>query len=95
MNNKKLIRLTESDLHRIVKESVKRVLKEEYPAWGQKTAAAYGEDPAFNQIDADSIRSYWQKQGLTGIELERKVQQTMYDNTTRRNGGGGMDRMGY
>jgi hypothetical protein len=28
MNNK-LIRLTESDLHRIVKESVKRILKEE------------------------------------------------------------------
>ena len=26
--NKKLIRLTESDLHRIVKESVRRVLKE-------------------------------------------------------------------
>ena len=29
--NKKLIRLTESDLHRIVKESVKRVLKESKP----------------------------------------------------------------
>ena len=28
--NKKLIRLTESDLHRIVKESVNRVLKEAY-----------------------------------------------------------------
>ena len=27
--NKKLIKLTEQDLHRIVKESVKRVLKEE------------------------------------------------------------------
>ena len=26
--NKKLIRLTESDLHRIVKESVKKILKE-------------------------------------------------------------------
>ena len=28
--NKKLIRLTESDLHRIVKESVNRVIKEEH-----------------------------------------------------------------
>ena len=28
MNNKKLIRLTESDLHRIVKESVNKVLNE-------------------------------------------------------------------
>ena len=30
MKNKKLIRLTESDLHRIVKESVNRVLNEGY-----------------------------------------------------------------
>ena len=30
--NKKLIRLTESDLHRIVKESVNKVLKEDAPA---------------------------------------------------------------
>ena len=28
--NKKLIRLTESDLHRIVKESVTSILKEDY-----------------------------------------------------------------
>ena len=33
---KKLIRLTESDLHRIVKESVKRILKEE--SYGQRKA---------------------------------------------------------
>ena len=35
--NKKLIRLTEGDLHRIVKESINRVLKE----------AAYGLDAAY------------------------------------------------
>ena len=35
--NKKLIRLTESDLHRIVKESVKRILKE-----ADETAWEYG-----------------------------------------------------
>lgn len=29
MNNKKIVKLTESDLHKIVKESVKRVLKED------------------------------------------------------------------
>lgn len=28
--NKKLIRLTESDLHRIIKESVNKILKESY-----------------------------------------------------------------
>ena len=34
--NKRLIRLTESDLHRIVKESVNKVLNEELPKkdWG-------------------------------------------------------------
>jgi hypothetical protein len=31
---KKLIRLTESDLHKIVKESVNRILKEEYDKYG-------------------------------------------------------------
>ena len=31
---KKITRLTESDLHRIVKESVKRILNEEYVWWG-------------------------------------------------------------
>ena len=35
--NKKLIRLTESDLHRIVKESVKRVINEVHPlSWTEK-----------------------------------------------------------
>ena len=34
--NKKLIRLTESDLHRIVKESVNRVLREDFD-FGKKT----------------------------------------------------------
>ncbi len=31
--NKKLIRLTESDLHRIVKESVYRILRESIDPW--------------------------------------------------------------
>lgn len=30
MAKKQLIRLTEGDLHRIIKESIKRILKEEY-----------------------------------------------------------------
>lgn len=32
--DKKIIRLTESDLHNLVKESVQRILKEEYVWWG-------------------------------------------------------------
>lgn len=31
--NKKLVRLTESDLHRIIKESVNKILKEAYKDW--------------------------------------------------------------
>ena len=42
--NKKLIRLTESDLHRIVKESVNKVLNEELPKkdWGGVNIAYSG-----------------------------------------------------
>ena len=32
--DKKIIRLTESDLHKLVKESVQKILKEEYVWWG-------------------------------------------------------------
>ena len=35
--NKKLIRLTEQDLHRIVKESVNRILNEELPQYNETT----------------------------------------------------------
>ena len=34
MEKKQVIRLTESDLHRILKESVNKVLNEEYVWWG-------------------------------------------------------------
>ena len=40
--NKKLIRLTESDIHRIVKESVNRILKEAYSdIYGDGTGIDY------------------------------------------------------
>ena len=35
---KKSIRMTESDLHKIIKESVKRVLNEEYVRWCERTS---------------------------------------------------------
>jgi len=43
--NKKLIRLTESDLHRIVKESVRKIMREAsvYPGYYSSTTAGSGE----------------------------------------------------
>lgn len=39
--NKKLIRLTESDLRRLVKESVKKIMEEYYPVNGNNFAKDY------------------------------------------------------
>ena len=58
MKNKKLIRLTESDLHKIVKESVNNVLTE--LDW--KTYAS-AEKKARERGDMD----YWREKGVTGI----------------------------
>lgn len=61
--NKKLIRLTESDLHRIVKESVNKVLTE--LDW--KTYMNYSQgranqgDAAFKNGDENMARKYWDK----------------------------------
>lgn len=64
---KKLIRLTESDLHRIVKESVKRTLKEGHYSsdsaqkWDQ-VREMVGDDAMiqelWNYLDADSIDDF-------------------------------------
>lgn len=58
--NKKLIRLTESDLHRIVKESVKRALMENIYNTHQYQIVAYLIDP-----NAD-----WQREGLSSDDYE-------------------------
>jgi hypothetical protein len=53
--NKKLIRLTESDLHKIVRESVKRILREEiYGMPGRKISSFRGEVP----YDDDYVEKY-------------------------------------
>ena len=66
--NKKLIRLTESDLHRIVKESLNRVLKESKYEDGydsgqflcQTQIEMYGEEAAKEKIRKElEIREYW------------------------------------
>ena len=66
--NKKLIRLTESDLHRIVKESLNRVLNESKYEEGydsgqflcQTQVEMYGEEAAKEKIRKElEIREYW------------------------------------
>ena len=51
--NKKLIRLTESDLHNIIKESVKRLLREEVDT-GQVPAQSEKKSTASNLPDSVS-----------------------------------------
>ena len=80
---KNIIRLTEGDLHKIVKESVERIIREmdegNYPAWGQQSQKAMGLNPEITQNKADSLRKYWASKGLSGEELERKVQTILHN----------------
>ena len=66
---KKLIRLTESDLHRIVKESVKRVLNEvgETPN-GQRKLGALQARKVIN-ADGDSVDDLFNNQSKEGGEV--------------------------
>jgi len=78
---KQLIKLTEEDLRNIVKESIKRIIREmnEYPAWGVRSQTAMGNDPKVVQRKLDSLRKYWASKGLSGEELERKVQTILHN----------------
>ena len=59
--NKKLIRLTESDLHRIVKESVNRLLNEwEYAGWVNDIGDDYYDEPNDpNEKNERNINNAW------------------------------------
>ena len=50
--NKKLIRLTESDLHRIVKESVNRILRESIDPW---------EDAVYKHYTRERLPKGWER----------------------------------
>ena len=50
--NKKLIRLTESDLHRIVKESVNRILRESIDPW---------EDAVYKHYTREKLPKGWER----------------------------------
>lgn len=50
MNKKQIIKITESDLHRMVSEAVKAVLKEDYEAPG------FEDDDEIEDMDDDNFR---------------------------------------
>lgn len=62
--SKKFVRLTEGDLHRIIKESVKRVLKEENSPWENHENSQYNVDgdkytkSGVAQGETNKIRDY-------------------------------------
>lgn len=76
--NKKLIRLTESDLHKVIKESVNKVLTE--LDWKTKMNYVMGRqkqgDEAYRQGDENGARKYWDKadDGIYDVrdEFEKK-----------------------
>jgi hypothetical protein len=55
---KKLVKITESDLHRIVKESVKRILIEEFPYM----VSAYQDE----QLDKYNLQEGWKNWAMAG-----------------------------
>lgn len=66
--NKKQIRLTESDLHRIVKESVKRVLKEaNIDKWTEHNDAKYKQ--AINVLSNHVLNQFDEKDMLNNTDI--------------------------
>ena len=63
---KQIIRLTEGDLHRIIKESVKRILKEDYNPFSEEYLGKHSEDSG-NDFDLDGHYDFLKKYGLNHI----------------------------
>jgi polyhydroxyalkanoate synthesis regulator phasin len=66
LNMKKLVKLTESDLHRIVNESVKRIVKE-----GIRADKINPED--VKGLEQDIINAYQKQQGMMYCELPQEA----------------------
>ena len=66
INMKKIIRLTESDLHRLIKESVKRILKEEYDE-NQDYNVVFNRNLENGVYDDRILQSYKNDEDLTGL----------------------------
>jgi hypothetical protein len=84
--NKRLIRLTEGDLHRIVKESVNRVIKEEQGSSAsnyinsleQALIKAYQMTPQDFEIPQEAIEAAKENDGIDLYEEFQKIQSCLY-----------------
>ena len=82
---KRKVRLTESDLHRLIKESVKGILKESQDDWNLRDE--YSEDEMFSLINTalsslNKARDYARKNGNGNIyELLNEIMTELWDLT--------------
>ena len=74
--NKKLIRLTESDLHKIVKESVNRVLKESNWAQGGGTGTFFNID---KDEEGDTVSNDQSRFGVSRRNPNNGFNRNVYD----------------
>lgn len=85
---KKIIRLTESDLHRIVRESVKRVLKEdminEYPYSPYPKNSKEDREWAKNTF-TKSTTAYWKAEHPEWTDEQCLKAASEYDKNNRKN----------
>ena len=79
---KKIIRLTESDLHRIIKQSVKRILREDVLGdnWHEKeeTTPVVDNEKVLNNYEA--FEDPMGKEHNWGVKGEEQFDPTHYDN---------------
>ena len=84
--NKKLIRLTESDIHRIVKRSVNRILKESdaFKPTGYRTASNFGGHEVQIHPSGDSARfRFYGGEPTDWLEIEFDEDGVAYVETER------------
>ena len=61
-NNKRTIKLSESDLHRVIKESVRRILNEDY--------YDHNKSDHENQLTIDDLMGFWERYGGLNERVE-------------------------
>lgn len=80
---KKLIRLTESDLHRIIEKSVRRIIREDVLGNDFRqvddTSALNNYEPFENQIDNYETENEFRNQHDWGAQGEEDIDPTHYD----------------
>ncbi len=82
MNKKQVIRLTESDLHRIVKESVKKILKESIGVFEVYTNDYMQNAPVFVRIGEEFYKVPQEMESMIGELGTRQGRMTFIDAIT-------------